>query len=125
MHIESEESRRGEILDLDDLRTRYATDFQTGAVVSSADLPPALAGLEFYLLSINGRIVLRQGEELVIAQSYPEMEAITDPGQLPPTRCWPRSRPTAATSAWSTCPIGIPSRPSRAAVTSKAASPPS
>jgi len=72
------------MLDLDDLRVRYAINFQTGAVVSGGDLPPALAGLEFYLLSSTGRIVLRQGEELVMVQSYPEMEAVTDLSQLPP-----------------------------------------
>ncbi|MBL7065678.1 MAG: hypothetical protein ISS49_15975 [Anaerolineae bacterium] len=80
------------MLNLDDLRIRYAINFQPGAVVSGGDLPPALAGLEFYLLSSSGRVVLRQGEELVMVQSYPEMEAITDPSinsgqalnQLPP-----------------------------------------
>jgi hypothetical protein len=72
------------MLDLDDLRARYAINFQTGAVVNSGDLPPALAGLEFYLLSSTGRVALRQGEELVMVQSYPKMEAITDLGQLPP-----------------------------------------
>ena len=72
------------MLNLDDLRVQYAINFQPGAVVSGGDLPPALAGLEFYLLSSSGRVALRQGEELVMVQSYPEMEAITDLNQLPP-----------------------------------------
>ncbi|MDI6792654.1 MAG: RNA ligase family protein [bacterium] len=72
------------MLDLNELRELYSTNFQAGAVVNSGDLPAPLSGLEFYLLSGNGRVVLRQGEKLVMVQSYPEMEAITDLGQLPP-----------------------------------------
>jgi len=75
------------VLDLDDLRQRYAINFQPGAVVAPDYRPAALVGLEFYLLSSNGRVVLRQGEELVMVQSYPEMEAITDLGALPPDPC--------------------------------------
>lgn len=71
------------MLDLNELRELYSTNFQAGAVVNSGDLPASLDGLEFYLLSGNGRVVLRQGEKLVMVQSYPGMEAITDLAQLP------------------------------------------